>query len=77
MRIRHFGLLANRVRTRNLQNCRQLLSTAALKTTPPTLADGLEQDRPRCPACGRGRMVPGPDLSAPELHGVITRMDSS
>jgi len=58
MRIRHFGLLANRFRTRDLARCRELLATAAPahQVGPPDPihpADGHE----RCPVCGKGRMV--------------------
>jgi Putative transposase/Transposase zinc-binding domain len=79
MRIRHFGIFANCVRTQNLQTCRRLL--AAAKPQEPQMsaliADGTESAHSRCPVCRRGRMVPGPNLSAPEMQDVIVRMDTS
>ena len=87
MRIRHFGLLANRVRAENLATCRRLLSP------PPSPADVLPTllvalslaaaplpcaaDHACCPACGRGRLIPGPNLSPLELSRVTIRLDSS
>jgi hypothetical protein len=85
MRIRHFGLLANRVRAENLLTCRRLLAAAAQEDprAPAPPAAGAEPAPPCCPACGRGRMVPGPNLSPPQLRDLvariarIARMDSS
>jgi hypothetical protein len=62
VRIRHFGLLANRARTDKLARCRQLLAVMAAAATSalPTqngepLAAGAETTTPvRCPACGGG-----------------------
>ena len=87
MRIRHFGLLANRVRAENLATCRRLLSP------PPSPADVLPtllvalslaaaplagvKDHACCPACGRGRLISGPHLSPLELSRVTIRLDSS
>src|SRR5206468_12654107 len=57
MRIRHFGLLANRFRAANLTRCRELLATP-----PPDLAQhGDTRDtadrHDHCPICGQGRMI--------------------
>jgi Putative transposase/Transposase zinc-binding domain len=59
VRIRQFGFLANRFRTRNLQLCRDLL---AVRQTPapadshnPT--DTSVQDRSSCPICKLGRLI--------------------
>jgi hypothetical protein len=72
MRIRHFGLLANRVRGRNLATCRRLLSSPA----PGVLAvAGVEP--PCCPACGRGHLIAGPRLSPQQLAQLDLRLDSS
>jgi Putative transposase/Transposase zinc-binding domain len=75
MRIRHFGLLANRVRAGNLQRCRQLiavpLQTMIAITATPTV------DHRCCPACGHGRLIAGPNLSPLELRPIIRRLDSS
>ena len=77
MRIRHFGLLANRGRAGNLATCRKLLAdkvpevfTVVLTLTPPP-------ELPRCPVCGKGRMVPGPHLSPMEIRKIALRLDSS
>src|SRR5881296_3488448 len=56
MRIRHFGLLANRHRAAKLAQCRALLGTVPPPTTPPPpVAEA--PPRPgadRCPSCGGG-----------------------
>jgi hypothetical protein len=80
MRIRHFGLLANRVRAKNLATCRQRL---AVEPPPPDATDTPPRDRDtsdqheRCPICGIGRLIPGPRLSPPELKRLLLRLDSS
>jgi hypothetical protein len=77
MRIRHFGLLANRTRRGALTRCRALLGlppTAA--SQPESVAVMLHRltglDLARCPVCGEGRMqviamvvcvTPPPDTS--------------
>ena len=70
MRIRHFGLLANRVRTKNLATLRRLLPTST-----PTIAPVGEPAC--CPVCGRGRLINGPRLSPRQLAAIILRLDSS
>jgi hypothetical protein len=58
VRIRHFGLLANRGRTHHLARCRALLGV----TTPPPPAPNPDTDSdpddhaPICPTCGIGRL---------------------
>ncbi len=62
VRIRHFGLLANRTRQEKLARCRQLLAVAAAAATsllptknPETPTAGATAAAPaRCPACGGG-----------------------
>jgi len=65
-RIRHFGFLANRHRSRNLKRCRQLLnpdhdaqadelSQAVQAADPPVEHDHHDE----CPACHLGRMIVG------------------
>ena len=79
MRIRHFGLLANRARSKNLTTCRRLLNVSC-DNEPPTSPLGTGTaipSRPCCPACQRGRLVPGPHLSPLELRLVMIRLDSS
>jgi hypothetical protein len=64
VRIRHFGLLANRTRQEKLARCRQLLAVVAAAATAilPTQNEatpgaGAEQaPSALCPACGVGRM---------------------
>lgn len=81
VRIRHYGLLANRGRGERLAQCRRLLgatpATAAAAAASSTAATAAE--RPCCPACGRGRLIPGPHLSPIELHRLLRtiRLDSS
>ena len=63
VRIRHYGLLANRHRHEKIAVCRALLTakmrdgvTSGEQRVHPTPAD--QNDEPqRCPACGRGRMI--------------------
>ena len=76
MRVRHFGLLANRVRAENLAACRRLLSASPPPPPVTAAADGVP-DRPRCPLCGRGRLIAGPNLPPGELARVLLRLDSS
>jgi hypothetical protein len=76
MRIRHFGLLANRTRRGTLRRCRELLDAAPPDAVHAESATALILrltgiDLSRCPGCGRGRMqitatIPGaapPDSS--------------
>jgi hypothetical protein len=72
MRIRHFGLLANRVRVQNLTTCRRLLNTPA-----PVAAPMGAVEPPCCPACGCGRLITGPRLSPQQLAAITARLDSS
>jgi hypothetical protein len=55
VRIRHFGLLANRVRNTNLALCHSLLgATSTPSRTPPTES---RDDQPAiCPVCQTGRL---------------------
>jgi hypothetical protein len=61
MRIRHFGLLANRTRRAMLTRCRDLLGQQSTEEPPPKSAALLMHqltgvDLSRCPVCGEGRM---------------------
>ena len=76
MRIRHVGLLANRVRAKNLQRCRELLGAGpppADAMTPPPHGDTTNRHE-RCPICGVGRLIPGPRLAPPELKCLLRRL---
>ena len=59
-RLRHYGLLANRVRQAKLRRCRVLLQppvSATLPVPPDTQAPPApDQPAAVCPACQRGRM---------------------
>ena len=75
MRIRHFGLLANRLRAQNLQLCRRLM--AAPLQNFIAVASANTPDHSCCPVCGHGRLIAGPNLSPLELRPIILRLDSS
>jgi hypothetical protein len=78
VRIRSYGLLANRHRHRNLKRCRELLgepprptvpTAAGESPDPPAAAGGALPDRPlaadplRCPHCGKGHLQPVAELT--------------
>jgi uncharacterized protein (DUF983 family) len=70
MRIRHFGLLANRTRRRALLQCRTLLRQPPPEPAPSESVMQLVQrlagvDLSRCPVCGEGRM---------QLTAILTRV---
>jgi len=79
MRIRHFGLLANRMRTKNLERCRRLLAFEAPADASAQVSpgSGATVEHEHCPLCGVGRLIPGPRLSAVELKRLVLRLDSS
>jgi hypothetical protein len=61
VRIRYFGLVANRCRAQNLERCRALIepepcatpgSTPEITAMPKT----ADEERARCPSCGVGRL---------------------
>jgi hypothetical protein len=63
VRIRHYGLQANRVRADNLARCRVLLGQrqgsgagTAAQPQPPQASSQVET-KTRCPVCGQGHMV--------------------
>ena len=63
MRIRHYGLLANRHRTEHLAACRAALDAptpapAEHETVEAFLSRVLGTDANRCPHCGEGRLRP-------------------
>jgi hypothetical protein len=62
VRIRYFGLFANRIRAENLERCRALIKA---DPRPPASASALgtsstpkatEEERNRCPSCGIGQL---------------------
>ena len=72
MRIRHFGLLANRIRRSNLILCRQLLNAS-----PPTVKTVEPAEHCTCPQCHHGRLIAGPNRSPTQLQRLLLRLDSS
>ncbi len=83
MRIRHFGLLANRHRRHKLSRCRQLLGITppdppAAPSPHETMAEQMlcitGVDISRCPSCGQGTMTIT-EILAPQNRG--PRFDSS
>ncbi len=62
VRIRHYGLLANRSRRRCIARCRELLAATAPPAAPAQESVGEKLlrltgvDLTLCPACGEGRM---------------------
>jgi hypothetical protein len=63
VRIRHYGLQANRVRAENLARCRVLLGVgqgsggSGAAPAEPQQSKPEAQTRRRCPECGQGHMV--------------------
>ena len=79
VRIRHFGLLANCVRTQKLMDCRRLLALPLPKpeeASPALLSAGPLKPR-CCPSCGSGRLLPGGNLGPFQLAKLLARLDSS
>jgi hypothetical protein len=73
VRIRYFGLFANRVRAQNLDRCRALVEAEpAAAPSAPSAPQATEEERNRCPSCGIGQLrwvailpqAPVPDLDA-------------
>jgi hypothetical protein len=69
VRIRHYGILANRHRQEKLDLCRRLLGSSPTTRRPTTEPESLEEKKETresvspttpnwvCPACGAGRMI--------------------
>lgn len=77
VRIRYFGLFANRVRAENLDRCRALIeadprSPASASTLgTPSAPKATEEERNRCPSCGIGQLcwvAILPRASVPDLE---------
>ncbi len=72
VRIRHYGLLANRHRREKLALCRELLGVAASEVEGEELTAPREGCNPvtptrACPVCGAGRLAVIAELSAREM----------
>ena len=82
MRIRHFGLLANRHRKQKLQQCRSLLgaSPPLSDVTPLSIAAIVQQltgrDLYTCPFCQRGTMRVTESLP-PTMVATVPVLDTS
>ena len=72
VKIRHFGLLANRLRQKKLAACRWQLGVTAEPVAEPDV-------RPphRCPVCGCGRLIVVAELPRPGRPRYARRCDSS
>jgi Putative transposase/Transposase zinc-binding domain len=76
MRIRHFGLFANRFRVANLSRCRELLAVVApWFETDKHSGDATTGLHDLCPLCGKGEMARGAFVRPVTLHAL--RMDTS
>jgi hypothetical protein len=72
VKIRRYGLLANRLRQKKLAVCRWLLSATAAPVAEPDVRT------PRlCPVCGCGRLIVIEELTAAPRSGCGWRCDSS
>ena len=72
MRIRHFGLLANRTRRARLRQCRDRLGQPPTEEAPPESSHALllrltGVDLTRCPVCREGRL----HITALVVHGPL------
>ena len=84
VRIRHYGLLANRSRRPRIARCRELLAAEAPPAPPAPESVGEKRlrltgvDLTRCPVCGEGRMDIIAELSKlPLAPARIEILDSS
>jgi hypothetical protein len=79
VRIRHYGLLANRSRRQRIASCRALLAAPA--PAPPPASENLFEktlrltghDLSLCPACGEGRMAVVAEID--KLDGPTARIE--
>jgi hypothetical protein len=77
VRIRHYGILANRHRREKLALCRELLTAAAASEEedeePASRREGSDAVTPAraCPVCGSGRLVVIAELPAAKSAGAV------
>ena len=70
VRIRSYGLLANGVRETRLAACRAALNMVTeTEESPDAVLDSVSLQP--CPSCKRGRLIPGPDLTALSLQIIL------
>ncbi len=80
VRIRYYGLLANRHRAQNLARCRALLGAAAPGEVVPSAPQATEprptdaNERDRCTLCGVGRLRVVDALTADAGHDLADRV---
>ena len=77
VRIRHYGLLANRNRGDALARCFALIGTVARVQTPAIAIAMVDGEWCRCPRCHKGRMIPGEWLSPRQLAALRIGWDTS
>ena len=80
VRVRHYGLLANRGREEKLQRCRRLLCWAGVEQRLETTVQAAkpeQQGQRLCPVCGQGEMQVVEVLAAWPRTGPKQRPDSS
>jgi hypothetical protein len=81
VRIRHYGLLANRNRKEKIARCRDLLAApkpeeATQQTRRERLLERIGVDIERCPACGEGRMAIVAEIDRlPRFHLIPRRVE--
>jgi hypothetical protein len=81
VRIRHYGLLANRNRREKIARCRSLLEVPApeepaQQTRREKLLELIGVDIERCPACGEGRMTIVAEIDRrPRFHLIPRRIE--
>jgi len=75
VRIRHYGLLANRCRKDNLRLCRRLLGSEPESDTEPTRSTETASSPDLCPACQQGQMLTMAKLP-PSRAGPEPRMNA-
>jgi hypothetical protein len=79
VRVRHYGLLANRGRQEKLLQCRRLLgvATPGPKWTAAEPEPAKKEGQRSCPVCGVGQMAVVEVLAAWPRSGVVAGEDSS
>jgi hypothetical protein len=80
VRVRHYGLLANRGREEKLRACRRLLLKQSVAPPVALPAASPTEQRGRCSVCGQGVMVVVellPALGRQELLASVASLDSS
>ena len=81
VRIRHYGLLANRARKQKIARCRDLLAAPQPEVPAPQsrrqkLLERIGIDLERCPACGEGHMTIVAEIDRlPRFHLIARRIE--